>query len=172
MPYISIDELEHFEFHDAEVVSIELKDQCMKWMTRNINATKENTQNSFQIDMCVPEAEIIFETVEIKSIIFGEFKVFNANHELIRHEKPREACPGEFASILSESLSTYCWIFEMEKEPADGKHKYAAAFTIDGGAGCFDIQLAFDRVVISWNEFSGKAWYEDDIWKKKRDNIK
>ena len=171
MPYVSIDELEHFEYHDAEVVNIELEDQSMIWITKWINATKENTQNSFQIDMCVAEAKVIFETVAIKRIIFGEYGIFNANHEYIQLEKPREANPSEFATILNDSLSKYCRIhgMGMEKAPADGKHKYSVTFTIDGGAGVFDILLDFDRAVISWNEFNGKAWYEDEKWKKKRD---
>lgn len=170
MQYVAIDELEHFEYHDAEIVSIELKEHCMKWMTKHINATKENTQNTFPVDMCVPEAEIVFESVEIKSITIIGFEVHNANHELIEHEETREACPGEFASILSKSVSIYCRIFGMciEKTPADGKHKYSATFTIVSGVDVFDIQLDFDRVVISWNEFNGIAWYEEDKRKRNR----
>jgi len=172
MQYVAIDELEHFEYHDAEIVSIELKEHCMKWITKHINATKENTQNGYPTDMCVAEAEVVFESVEIKSIIYAEFKskelkdIFSNNSELILHEKPREA----YASILSESVSAYCRIhgMHMEKTPADGKHKYAASFAIDGGAGVFDLHLDFDRMVISWNEFNGKAWYEEDIWRMKR----
>ena len=174
MPYVSIDELEHFEFHDAEVVSIELKDQCMIWIAKRINATKENTQNHYPADMCVAESEIVFESVEIKGITFLGYKVFNAEHVLIHHEKPQEANPDEFASILNDSLSQYCQYCRihgmgMEQAPEDGKHKYSATFTIDAGTRVFDILLDFDRAVISWNEFNGKAWYEDDKWEKKRD---
>ncbi len=170
MQYIAIDELEHFEYHDAEIVSIERKEHCMKWITRHINATKENTQNGYPTDMCVAEAEIIYESVEIQSIIFAGSGTLNDNHEYIQLEKPREAKPSEFTSILSDSLSNYCRIhgMGMEKAPPDGKHKYAASFTIDGGAGIFDIMLDFDRVVISWNEFNGIAWYEEDDCKKRR----
>ena len=115
--------------------------------------------------MCVAQAEIVFEAVEIKSIIFAGFRVFNDKHELIQHEEPRAAKPDAFASILSDSVSGHCRIHGMcmETAPADGEHKYSAIFTIDGGAGVFDIQLDFDRTIISWNEFSGKAWYEEDI---------
>ncbi len=171
MPYVSIDELERFEFHDAELISIEQNEPCMKWITKGINATKENTQNHFQFDMCVSESDVVFESVEIKSITFAEIKTYNVNHELIQHEKPREASKTDYTSILNESTSAFCWIqgMCMEKAPADGKHKYAATFTLDGCAGYFHILLHFDRVVISWNEFSGKAWYEDDTWKKKND---
>lgn len=172
MQYISIDEMEHFSFHDAELISIDLLDQSMKWVTKHINATTENTQNSHPTDMCVAEAEIVFETVEIKSIIFCEYKMFDSNHKLVKHEKPREAPPCEFDSILRESLSAYCWINGMHTEsaPTDGKHKHSVTFSIDGGAGFFDMLLVFDRVVISWDKFDGKAWYVDAPWNKQHDS--
>lgn len=168
MLYTSIDELAHFEYHDAEVVNIEMKDQCMTWTTKSINATTENTQNSYPTDMCIADAEIVFKSIEIKRLIFCESGVVDANNNYIQTTMQREANPAEYASILTESVNGYCWIhgMHMVETPTDGKHRYCADFSIVANDDVFDILLEFDHVVISWDAFNGKAWYEDSPRKK------
>ena len=172
MLYVSIDELEHIVYHDAEVVNIKMKDQCMTWMTKSINVTTDNTQNSYPNDMCVADAEIVFESFEIKSLIFSEKGTFDANNNYIRTATQREASPSKYASILSKSTIEYCWIqgMHMVEVPADGKHRFAADFSIVTDDDVFDILLEYDHVVISWDAFNGNAWYVDNPRKKQLDS--
>lgn len=171
MIHTVIDELTHFAYHDAEVVKIELEDQRMTWMTKSINATKENTQNSYPNDMCIADAEIVFQTVEIRRLIFCEKGTIDANRNYIQTVARREASPTEYTSILNKAADGYCWIqgMHMEETPADGKHQFAADFSIVANDDVFDILLEFDHTVISWDVFSGKAWYEDSPRKKHLD---
>lgn len=45
---------------------------------------------------------------------------------------------------------------------------FRVCFNIDGGAGNYDLTLAFAKSIVSWDEFTGKAWYEDEKWKNRQ----
>ena len=165
MKYTSINELSCFEFHDANIEEIEFRDRNMVWRLSAVNATKENSQNSFDIDMCIDDAEIIFEDYEIVEIIFSAYEIFDSNQVLIESAEARTAMPDEYVHILSETLGNYCYILGMKQIPnKDLRQK--VCFDIDGGAGNYDLILSFSKSIVQWDEYNGKAWYEDEKWKK------
>jgi len=43
-----------------------------------------NTQNSFAKDVCINEDVMFFEDVDIESLIFGAYKVYDSSHNLIK----------------------------------------------------------------------------------------
>jgi hypothetical protein len=53
LKYIAIDELNHFEFHDAKLDKIDFCNGNMIWQLFAVNATKKNSQNNFDKDMCI-----------------------------------------------------------------------------------------------------------------------
>ena len=168
MRYTSIDELEHFEFHDAELQSLALEESDMVWVAKNVNVTTANSQNDHPTDMCIKNASLLFESAKIESIVFCEYTIHDANGVLIEHVKPLKASPDEFNAILRESLDSYCFIRDRytKDELASDRRKYTTTFTIDGGAGVYDLTFSYDRVIVSWDELDGKAWYEDEKWKR------
>lgn len=70
MKYIAIDELNHFHFHDAKLENIDFRNENMIWQLSAVNATKKNSQNNFDKDMCIENAEVVFEHFNIIKIIF------------------------------------------------------------------------------------------------------
>lgn len=103
MQYIAIDELSHFDFHDAELQKIDFNDGNMKWKLSSVNATKRNSQNSFNEDMCIKEAEIIFESFNINKIVFGAYEVYDSNQILIESVEAITANPNEYDNIKKTS---------------------------------------------------------------------
>jgi hypothetical protein len=122
--------------------------------------------------MCVAEAEIVFEAFEIKSLTFNEKGVYDINDNCIKSIPRREASLSECMSILINAAKGYCWILgmHMEETAADGKHGFAADFSIVTDDDVFDLLFEFDHVVISWDRFSGKAWYEESPWRENAPN--
>jgi len=168
MEYISINELSHFEFHDAVIATIGFDDKHMTWEVSDVNATTKNTQNKFDEDMCIENASIVFEEVSIESIIFGAYTVHSADGILLESKEATTADPSEYATILENTCGSYCYIYSMEELPANDKNQYRVCFNIDGGADDYDLTMGFAKSIVTWNKFSGIAWYESEEWKKRR----
>lgn len=100
MKYIAIDELNHFSFHDAELQKIDFHNGNMIWQLSAVNATIHNSQNSFDKDMCIEQAEIIFTDMNIIKIVFGAYKVFDSNNVLIESAEAKASSSNEFNDIL------------------------------------------------------------------------
>ena len=165
LKYIAVNELDHFEYHDAELRKIAWKDTNLVWELSAVNVTTENTQNNSCKDMCIESAEIMFESCNIESIIFSACGRYDSNGALIESVEAEIALPEEYDEILRESLSSYCYIFSMNQYEKTESGKYWACFTIDGGAGHYDITISFLKSIVSWDMFSGEAWYEHPQWK-------
>jgi len=167
LKYITIDELNHFEYHDAEIKKIDFSNGNMIWHLSAVNATKENSQNSFDKDMCIKDAEIVFEHFNLVKIVFNAYKVYDSNNVLIESVEAKIANPDEYNAILNNTLLSYCYISSMEELPMNEDKEYQICFDIDGGAGGYYLTLSYSKSIAQWDEYSGKAWYEDEKWKKK-----
>lgn len=165
MKYVSIDELNNFSFHDGELKNIDFVNETMKWQVSGINATVKNLQNSFEKDMCTEDAEMIFENVEIKKIVFCGYKTFDSNNNLIKEVDDRIASPDEYIEILSHTADDYCYIFSMDELSKIDNETYIVCFNLDSGVGNYYLTLSFSKSIVEWDEFYGIAWYEDEKWK-------
>lgn len=167
MKYRAINELDCFQFHDAEIKEIRLVDNKMTWIVSAINAMTTNTQNRNEKDMCVENAIMIFENISIEKLEFGAYKVYDSNRSLIRSAEATAAEPAEYADILAKSTDSYCFIYGMDELTKIGDEKYRTCFNIDGGAGNYYLTFTFSTSTVEWDNYGGEAWYEDPKWKKK-----
>ena len=168
MLYCATNELDNFQFHDAEIKEMALTNKGMTWSVSAINATTSNTQNKNSKDMCVSLATMTFDTPLIESIVFSAYTVHDSNNNLIEDVKAVSAKPKEYSEILSESTNSYCFIYGMGELLKVEGERYRACFNIDGGAGNFYFTFTFSKSIVEWNEYSGEAWYEHPKWKKEK----
>jgi hypothetical protein len=166
MLYCAINELDNFEFHDAEIKEIALSDNSMIWTVADINATTKNTQNGNSKDMCVALATMTFENLLIENIVFSAHTVRDSNNNVIKHVEAISANPEEYNAILTKSTDSYCFIFGMDKLLQIENERYRACFDIEGGAGNFYCIFSFSKSIVQWDEYSGEAWYEHPKWKR------
>lgn len=168
MKYTAINELNFFDFHDAELQKIDINGDSLIWRLCSLNATTQNSQNSFNEDMCIKEAEVIFEHFNIEEIVFPAYEVYDSDNNLIESVESITANPNEYDDILKKTLDSYCYIYSMEELSKLGNDKNKVCFNIDGGAGDYYITLSYSKSIIHWNEYEGKAWYENEKWKKQQ----
>ncbi len=161
MNYKAIDELNNFNFHDAQLHHIDYHDGSMVWKLSSVNVTSQNSQNNFDKDMCIKDASIVFENIHIEKIVFSAYKTYDANNILIKSEDAIIANPNDYSDILKNTFNSYCYILSMELLPNILEKKHFVSFNIDGGAGNYDLTLSFSKSIVQWNEYSGKAWYEN-----------
>ena len=168
MLYCAINELDHFQFHDAEVKEIALTNMGMVWSVAAINATTDNTQNGNPKDMCVKKATMTFDNISIKSIVFSAYTVHDSKGNLIEDAKAITAKTEEYSDILSKSTDSYCFIYGMDDLTHNPDGTYEACFNIDGGSGSYYLTFSFSSSTVEWDEYSSEAWYEHPKWKKQQ----
>ena len=166
MLYSATNELDCFQFHDAEIKEMTFINRNMIWVVSAINATSKNTQNKNAKDMCVELATMKFDNVVIKSIVFSAYTVHDSKGNLIENVKAITAKPEEYNEILSKSTDSYCFIYGMDSLMQNPDNTYDACFNIDGGSGNYYFTFSFSSSTVEWDNFSGEAWYEHPKWKK------
>ena len=114
MKYTAINELDSFQFHDAEIKDIKLIDNKMLWTVSAINVMTTNSQNDNPKDMCVKDAIITFEETCINKLEFGAYTIHDSNNNLIESSEATVAKPEEYENILLESMNSYFFIFERQ----------------------------------------------------------
>jgi len=162
--FVVINELDSFDYHDAELKNITWQGNDLVWVADSINATTENSQNNFSKHMCVENAEIVFEACVVERIIFSGCKTYS-NGRLIECVEEEVVSPDKYDEIFKEIYTgDENWIdgmYSYEKNEAGG---YSACFGIFG----YTITLSFLKSIVSWDVFAGEAWYEHPQWKQQK----
>ena len=181
MRYKAVDELPNFDYHDAYIDRIEFKSGRMLWEVRDINALESCSQNNFEYPVCIGSAVMTFEKTRIEKIFIGGYQTYDSNNILIDSVEdvivPRE----QYADILKKAVTVrddnewYSYsteIFGLVSFRVLKGGRYEAVFDIMFSEGDSpSIMLTFDRSVIEWDDFSGKAWFvldDEKEFKKKR----
>lgn len=167
MTFIAMNELDCFQFHDAEIEEIKFTDGKMLWTVSCINAMTTNSQNNNPKDMCVKHAVMTFDNVTIEKLKFSAYKVYDSNQNLVKSVEATLAKPDKYGEILSESTSRYCYIYDIEELLKVDDEQYRACFYIGDGADYYYLTFTFSKSIVAWDEYSGEAWYEHSKWKKK-----
>jgi hypothetical protein len=163
MRYVAVDELHHFNFHDARIKTIDWHGKDFVWQVDGINATTENSQNSCPKHMCIDSAEAVLKDARIESIVFGAYETRNSYGILIDSAEDRLASSYEYDEVLEKTMLHHCDILAVEKFTKAEDGRFSACFKVDGFMGdmsVYDITMSFSKSIVSWSEFSGEAWYE------------
>jgi hypothetical protein len=166
MLYSATNELDHFQFHDAEIKEITFNNSDMLWTVSGINATTQNTQNENTKDMCIEQATMKFDNTEIKSIVLGAYTVHDSKGNLIEDAKAITVKPEEYSKILSKPIKNHRFIYGMDSLLQNPNGTYDACFHINSGTRRYYFTFSFSCSTVEWNNFSGEAWYEHPKWKK------
>jgi len=154
--YKSINELDEFSLHDAELEKVEIQDKNMIWTMRNANVTTKNSQNDNETDMCVDIMKMAFINAKIKNITWSASETRDDKGNTISKTEAIKV-EEELESILKGSLDKYCSIhgYSLVKE-LDARDYI---FTMNTGLGVYDMRVMFDEVVAEWDSYKGEAWY-------------
>lgn len=145
--------LDCFEFHDAVVVDVAINENDMVWTLEAVNVTTDSPHNNHDCDMSAGTLVLTFKNHEIVEFIsYGCESWFEG--KLIEKIPDKEIQKSEYASALEsfEYINGY------------GKSEDIALvheFDVIAGGDFFLIGIKCTGVIAEWNEYTGKAWYED-----------
>jgi len=163
----SVNELSSFDFHDAAIESIVFADSKLTWVVTAANALPANTQNNHDVAMCIDNAVISFDDVSIESIVFGAYTI-HKDGNIVEFNDAVTIAESEHQNIFNETVNgSGNHIHGLENFSSIENNQYRACFCIDSySAGMYYLTVKFSIVVVEWSNYSGKAWYETDEWKK------
>ena len=155
MKFCSENDLSLFEFHDSVFSFVSFDGKNLTVSAAHLNIHKNTLQNPCDSDMEIASARITFRNFHSPTYEPGRVweRDENGNSYPVG---PRIVYSGQEAMdrVLDE-LKYGLWLYHFEKEEHGG-------YSI-GGCGIepyFTIEFDFDGVVVCWDEYKKKAWYE------------
>lgn len=169
--FVSVNEPENFNWHDAVIEGVKCENGKMIWMVDALNVTAENSQNSGDIDLCANTATATFENFSVEKIEYYGYTV--SSHEGDVEVPGRNLSREEISEFVDHMIhsaneKTERQILSQESRTDGGKLYISMEIDImyDGendGIICMNIKC--DKLTVEWDGFVGKAWYWD--WDKK-----
>ncbi len=155
MKFSLINRLSDFEFHDAEFYLKSYENDTLCVTAKHLNVHKGAKENPNDYDMEIQSAEISFQQTQICS--FAPLQTYRRSKDGSWHaDEPPIACSGEEAkdnviTALNKGISLNCIDTRKDKEST------ILQLTANDG---FVVEICFENVIVAWDEYTGKAWYE------------
>ena len=155
MKYTLRNRLSDFEFHDASLFLKSCENGNLSITAKYLNIHKDVPENPHSSDMEIERAALTFQNAAIVS--FTQMRSYQWDDKgnlyavtpqiLYRGSKARKL----LLSALEKGISVNCAALSQTQETP-----CLEVTTSDG----FIAVIAFEEVVIQWDAYCGKAWYE------------
>lgn len=151
MKYVSIDQLEQFEFHDSVWELCAREGDSVTFLVENLNIHKGTEQNDEDYDMELATARMTFRGFRLIH--------FEPGQSWTTDENGNSVPVGERILYTGEEGMTRLGSgnFEVYHLCREGDHWEF------GGCGLepyFTVEFNFDSVELAWDAYAKKAWYE------------
>lgn len=154
MKFCVKNDLSIFEFHDSEFSFVSYDGTDLVVSASMVNIHKDTPQNTSDHDLEITSAQITFKNFHSPTYEPGRVwemgedgKSYPVGPQVIFREK-------DAIDRILEELQNEITVFYFEKED----HGYSI-----GGCGIepyFTMEFDFDHVIVCWDEYKEKAWYE------------
>ena len=154
MKFCVENDLSLFEFHDSEFSFVSFDGKDLVVSASMVNIHKDTPQNPSDYDMEIAFAQITFKNFNSATYEPGrawktgeDGKSYPVGPQVIFREK-------DAIDRILEELQNEITVYHFEKEDR--------GYSI-GGCGIepyFTMEFDFDNVVVCWDEYKKKAWYE------------
>lgn len=165
MKYCIKDQLSPFEFHDAELSLLSFDGNTLRLSVRFLNVHKGIPENPYDTDMEIESAVMTFQGFQMHSYTrFGDnneaiWLYDDALHDRLNMEGITlltEAATDAFRTSLREGITVL-------DHDLSGENNQLCLGGMSGMDPFFKVGFAFCHVLIAWDVFARKAWYEQ-IW--------
>ena len=157
MKYHVENNLDLFEFHDADVSFVSFDNNELILSARHLNIHKNTDENPNDNDMEITLANVTF--LKFKVLSFEPMRTYQIDDDGKWYtNEPRVIINGKEAEIhflenAKKGFSINC--IDVCKQKTRTKIEFSASTP-----NPFFTTISFEDVVIEWNEYCKKAWYE------------
>ena len=157
MKYRIENQLDLFEFHDSEVSLVGFDKKDLTVSVKHLNIHKDAKENPHDCDMEISLANICFQNIHILSVEPARAYRSDADGNLYTDE-PQIIFTGKdaekkFIRELKNGFTINCIDIRQF-----GEHKTIEINTT--ALECFSAILSFSDIIVEWDEYRKKAWYE------------
>ena len=155
MKYSITNQINSFEFHDAQVYYLDYKERTLSVYVKHLNLHKDVKQNPCNCDLEIDCARMVFVDFCVYTFEPGRAWKRDENGALYT-EDPIVIIRGKEAEekFVRELQNSIC-VLDLGKK--DNERYY-----LDGSGvePFFSVVFSFSRVTVEWDGYSQKAWYE------------
>lgn len=157
MKYRVENKLDLFEFHDVEFSFVEYDNSTLILSAKYLNIHKNVTENPHNYDMEIDFAEFVFSGFDV--ISFEPMRAYRIDDDGNAYtDEPQIIYDGKkaqtaFLKEIKKGITINC--IDIRKK---GNKTYIEISTC--AQTCFFATFAFDEVVVQWEQYRKKAWYE------------
>ena len=154
MKYCAQNDLSIFEFHDSVFSLVSFDGNDLVVSASRVNIHKNTPQNPSEYDMEITSAQITFKNFHSATYEPGTTFQTGEDGELYPEGPPVILSGQEAIDRILKELQYRVMIYHFDKEDR--------GYSI-GGQGVepyFEMKFDFDGVVVCWDGYKNKAWYE------------
>lgn len=155
MRYRAENQLELFEFHDSMFSLVSFDGENLIVSVKHLNIHKDTEQNPFDYDMEIDYAAITFRGFRAPSYEPGrawemgaDGKSYPKGPQVIYHDE-------DATEKITEELQHQIMVYDFNRK--DGSRYFIDGCGIEP---FFTMEFCFDSVIVEWNDYRKKAWYE------------
>ncbi len=155
MKYKSVNSLQDFEFHDASMEFVSFRNGQLVVAVKHLNVHKNTEQNGQDKDMEIEQAQMTFENFSVKHYEnmraqeLGDDGTYHDVEPVIAYVN--EAAQEKLFSLWNKDL----WVLALDRYDDELYYMDVDAWLCT----MFTIRFCFDSVTVTWDDFSGPAWY-------------
>jgi hypothetical protein len=158
MKFISMNELEIFEFHDAITTSASLIDHVFEMNLKYLNVHKMTTVNPGKYDLQIKNAALKFSDCTIDTFVPDQEWKLNENGVLSTKDLMLNYTGADAESNFIRNCEVGLTILSFECSETEGL--YSVHMGAIGKEPYFEVKFRFRSCSAQWDEYSKKAWYE------------
>lgn len=157
MKYRIENQLDLFEFHDAEFSLVGFDKNELVLSAKHLNIHKDAAENPHDCDMEIDFAKFVFAQFEV--ISFEPMRKYQVDDDGNWYtDEPQIIYKGEkaekhFLSKIKKGITINC--IDIRKKSNKIRIELSTC-----AQGCFFATFVFDEVLVEWDEYCKKAWYE------------
>lgn len=156
MKYQAVNQLQLFEYHDAELTDVCVDDTVLRCKASGINIHADAPQNPYDTDMCIDDARVTLYGFCLHELSYPEIHVTDQHGQksIVKgYSLTGEAMQERFNQRKDQCI----WVYGLE----EGRQGNRICCEIETSTDDFAVaQISFDKVLIEWDAYAGKAWYE------------
>lgn len=155
MRYRAENQLELFEFHDADLSFLGVDGDDLIVSAKHVNIHKNTAQNPSDYDMEIDCARLTFRG--FRPLSYEPGRPWEIDQEGELHPiGPQIVFSGQDAGVkFTEALHKRIWVYYFGAKDGGG-------YVMEGNAvdPYFTMEFDFDSLVVEWDGYRKKAWYE------------
>lgn len=154
--FISVNELDSFEFHDAVFTCVELTYTDMIWTLDAVNVTTKNSQNNSACDMQADSMKVTFYNSKITHIELWGYETHDCNGNIIDQQPNTVVYQKDFKKYILKIVSEQGCLFAGSKIEGES---LSYSFDVNLNAEIFTMDISYSKAIAECDNFEGKAWY-------------